>query len=128
MKFGFMGMSMSYLSSLNMMKATKKVAARDTIMAAVASANQTTSKEGARSGFQIHSNTALSAASSSSLKWKVEDVLEWLSSLELGQYRDAFKDGACDGSVLYALTDEDLRNTLGVEHKLQRKKIIFAIE
>uniref|UniRef100_A0A7S4ID55 Response regulatory domain-containing protein n=1 Tax=Odontella aurita TaxID=265563 RepID=A0A7S4ID55_9STRA len=36
MKFGFMSMSMTYFSSLNMVSAMKKVAAQDTVMAAVA--------------------------------------------------------------------------------------------
>ena len=32
-----------------------------------------------------------------------------------------------DGSFLCELTDDDLRNTLGVEHRLHQKKILFSI-
>jgi len=60
--------------------------------------------------------------------WSVDDVVKWLLTLSLGQYRDTFRDGAVDGAFLYALNDDDLRNTLGVEHRLHRKKIIFSIE
>ena len=60
--------------------------------------------------------------------WSVTDVTKWLGTLSLGQYRETFKDGAVDGAFLYALTDDDLRNTLGVEHRLHRKKILFSID
>ncbi|GMI49828.1 hypothetical protein ScalyP_jg449, partial [Parmales sp. scaly parma] len=60
--------------------------------------------------------------------WTVTDVVKWLGTLSLGQYREAFKDGAIDGAFLYALNDDDLRNTLGVEHRLHRKKILYSIE
>ena len=36
MKFGFMSMSMTYFSSLNMIKALRTVSAQDTVMAALA--------------------------------------------------------------------------------------------
>ena len=60
--------------------------------------------------------------------WSVDDVVKRLLTLSLGQYRDTFRDGAVDGAFLYALNDDDLRNTLGVEHRLHRKKILFSIE
>lgn len=53
----------------------------------------------------------------------MSDVSHWLDSLSLGQYKDAFADAAVDGAFLCELTDEDLRNTLGLEHALHRKKI-----
>ena len=60
--------------------------------------------------------------------WSVDDVVKRLLTLSLGQYRDTFRDGAVDGAFLYALNDDDLRNTLGVEHRLHRKKILLSIE
>jgi hypothetical protein len=45
----------------------------------------------------------------------------------LGQYKDAFADAAVDGSFLLELSDEDLRNTLGMEHSLHRKKILTTV-
>ena len=59
--------------------------------------------------------------------WTVGDVSNWLDTLALGQYRDAFADAAIDGGFLSELTDDDLRNTLGIEHALHRKKILSSI-
>ena len=59
--------------------------------------------------------------------WSVEDVGEWLSSLALGQYRESFADAAVDGAFLLDLNDEDLRNTLGIDHALHRKKILNSV-
>jgi CheY-like chemotaxis protein len=59
--------------------------------------------------------------------WTVGDVSGWLDTLALGQYRDAFADAAVDGAFLSELTDDDLRNTLGIEHALHRKKILTSI-
>ena len=56
--------------------------------------------------------------------WSVDDVARWLQTLSLGQYREAFVDAAVDGAFLYDLDDDDLRNTLGIEHRLHRKKIL----
>jgi len=60
--------------------------------------------------------------------WSINDVSKWLKEIGLEQYQSSFKEGAVDGSFLYELTDDDLRNTLGVEHKLHRKKILSAIK
>merc|ERR1719326_545935 len=54
--------------------------------------------------------------------WSVEDVGKWLTALSLGQYRECFADSAVDGSFLYNLDESDLHNTMGIEHKLHRKK------
>mmetsp|Transcript_31528 Transcript_31528/g.62504 ORF Transcript_31528/g.62504 Transcript_31528/m.62504 type:complete len:125 (-) Transcript_31528:204-578(-) len=54
-------------------------------------------------------------------------LLGGLQSLSLGQYRTAFLDAAVDGAFLYDLNDDDLKNTLGVEHRLHRKKMLNTI-
>jgi CheY-like chemotaxis protein len=59
--------------------------------------------------------------------WTVGDVSTWLETLALGQYRDSFADAAIDGGFLAELTDDDLRNTLGIEHALHRKKILTSV-
>jgi len=149
MKFGFMSMSMTYFSSLNMVRAMRTVAAQDTVMAAVAGSNDVKSgaSGGGGGGFSINPNAADTEDSGvqpftpdlqpgrmpgdqdlSVQSWTVSDVVKWLGSLSLGQYREAFKDGAIDGAFLYALNDDDLKNTLGVEHRLHRKKILYSIE
>jgi hypothetical protein len=45
----------------------------------------------------------------------------------LGQYSEAFIDSAVDGEFLYDLNDDDLKNTLGIEHRLHRKKILNCV-
>ena len=141
MKFGFMSMSMTYFSSMNMVKALRTVSAQDTVMAALS---------------DVHAQRAVgyvdqsSSSSSSSLKkaifepdakrgqlsgqqllrvssWSVEDVSKWLQTLSLGQYSEAFIDAAVDGEFLYDLNDDDLKNTLGIEHRLHRKKILNCV-
>jgi hypothetical protein len=59
--------------------------------------------------------------------WTVGDVSTWLETISLGQYKDAFADAAIDGGFLSELTDDDLRNTLGIEHALHRKKILSSV-
>eukprot|EP00604_Paraphysomonas_vestita_P000409 CAMPEP_0174826070 /NCGR_PEP_ID=MMETSP1107-20130205/43472_1 /TAXON_ID=36770 /ORGANISM="Paraphysomonas vestita, Strain GFlagA" /LENGTH=491 /DNA_ID=CAMNT_0016058473 /DNA_START=1773 /DNA_END=3244 /DNA_ORIENTATION=+ len=145
MKFGFMSMSMTYFSSLNMIKAMRTVSAQDTVMAALADTQSQraanaipTSTNGVVVGNggvgtsgqflpelkkgQLPGQEALNVSS-----WSVEDVSRWLQTLSLGQYSEAFIDAAVDGEFLYDLNDDDLKNTLGVEHRLHRKKILNCV-
>lgn len=136
MKFGFMSMSMTYFSSLNMIKAMRTVSVQDTVMAALheksssqtasSSANVSYDEKSGGDPFkpdlkpgQMPGQEALKVSA-----WSVEDVARWLQTLSLGQYREAFIDAAVDGAFLYDLDEDDLRNTLGIEHRLHRKKII----
>jgi hypothetical protein len=50
-----------------------------------------------------------------------------VQTLSLGQYSEAFIDSAVDGEFLYDLNDDDLKNTLGIEHRLHRKKILNCV-
>lgn len=43
------------------------------------------------------------------------------------QYQEAFIAAAVDGAFLYDLNDDDLKSSLGVEHRLHRKKILNSI-
>jgi hypothetical protein len=153
MKFGFMSMSMTYFSSLNMIKAMRTVSAQDTVMAALSdvqsqrAANQIPGTEGGGSvgpgsvnvnnPDQLGGNDKfLPALKPGALpgqeslhvsSWSVEDCAKWLQTLSLGQYSEAFVDAAVDGEFLYDLNDDDLKNTLGVEHRLHRKKILNCV-
>jgi pimeloyl-ACP methyl ester carboxylesterase len=62
------------------------------------------------------------------LNWSVEDVLDWLSMQKLSQYHDEFEEAAIDGFMLISLSEEDLTNTMGIEHKLHCKKILLAAQ
>ena len=146
MKFGFMSMSMTYFSSLNMVKALRTVSAQDTVMAALADVqsqravgfgNEATAADvkeigavlgkdgkhapGLKAG-QLPGQEGLNVSA-----WSVEDVSRWLQALALGQYSETFIDAAVDGEFLFDLNDDDLKNTLGVEHKLHRKKILNCV-
>ena len=148
MKFGFMSMSMTYFSSLNMVKAMRTVAATDTVMGALhANASQGGGGGGAglgATGFDggiDSSNGEVGSGFKPELKpgkmpgqgdirvsaWSVTDVAGWLVTISLGQYRTSFSDAAVDGAFLFDINDDDLKNTLGVEHRLHRKKILNTI-
>jgi len=142
MKFGFMSMSLTYFSSLNMIKAVRSVGAMDTVLAAAQAhkAKYGSSTNGtASSGGTIKANTGSDFRRAMKdgevgrtgkldvANWSIEDCGNWLETLCLGQYKDCFEDAAIDGSFLYDLNDEDLRNTLGIEHRLHRKKILNSI-
>jgi CheY-like chemotaxis protein len=173
MKFGFMAMSMTYFSSLNMVRAMKHVGAANTItagnpmlnmiaqmggagmaggnpaMAAMLAAGAGAGAGGGGGGVSVtgFGGQDLSGAGAPGrafrppLKpgqlpgqdtvdvrlWTVSDVCGWLETLMLGQYKDAFADAAVDGPFLLELTEDDLLNTLGVEHPLHRKKIVASI-
>ncbi|GMI04272.1 hypothetical protein TrLO_g11513 [Triparma laevis f. longispina] len=156
MKFGFMSMSMTYFSSLNMVRAMRTVAATDTVMAAVhenvSNKSMITGGGGGGGGDggggglkQGGLDTGLDGQGSGQFEpdlkpgrmpgqgeirvsaWSVVDVSKWLQSISLAQYRTAFLDAAVDGAFLYDLNDDDLKNTLGVEHRLHRKKMLNTI-
>ena len=121
MKFGFMSMSMTYFSSLNMIKALRTVSAQDTVMAALADvhAQRAVGFDAGGGGADSKFLPGLKAGlmpGDQQLKvsaWSVEDVANWLQTLCLGQYVEAFTDAAVDGEFLYDLNDDDLKNTLG---------------
>ena len=61
------------------------------------------------------------------MKWDIDNVIDWLKTIHLVQYEDQFRDASIDGPFLCELTDNDLKDALGIEHVLHRKKIIFSI-
>ena len=126
MKFGFMSMSLTYFSSLNMMKAMQKVGANDTVNNPASLQIDPTQVTQQMPSMLIQQSQDKAAAVKVE-SWSINDVSKWLASISLAQYQSAFKEGAVDGSFLCELTDDDLKNTLGVEHRLHRKKLLFSI-
>eukprot|EP00940_MAST-03C_sp_MAST-3C-sp2_P000961 g961.t1 len=61
-------------------------------------------------------------------EWTCADVKRWLDMLMLGQYKKSFNEAAVDGSFLMELTPSDMRDVLGIEHRLHIKKIITMRE
>ncbi|ETV70099.1 hypothetical protein, variant [Aphanomyces astaci] len=151
MKFGFMSMSMTYFSSMNMIKAMRQIGAHHTFLdSANAIHNHATgaagmmmgggsaSPTGKHMGGGVGGSSAFHAEPAPgnfpgqepllASAWSVRDVGRWLDTLSLGQYKQAFSDGTVDGSLLYDLNDHDLRFSLGIEYDLHRKKILQAVE
>lgn len=136
MKFGFMSMSLTYFSSLNMVRAMRQVGTANTILAnplgqgAPSLLNMSSAQLGTTGdGYQppLAPGAVPGQENIEVTSWTVGDVANWLDTLSLGQYKDAFADAAVDGAFLFDLTDEDLRNTLGIQHALHRKKILGSI-
>lgn len=137
MKFGFMSMSMTYFSSLNMIKALRTVSAQDTVMAALADVHSQRAVAGITNGESSQAHPGFipdlkpgQLGGQETLRvsgWSVQDVAKWLHTISLGQYAEAFIDAAIDGEFLYDLNDDDLKNTLGIEHRLHRKKILNCV-
>lgn len=142
MKFGFMSMSLTYFSSLNMVRAMRTLGAEDVAMPQLP-AGAGAGEEGGGGGGAAGGGGGAAVPGGFMPKpkagdlpgerllhvaaWTVEDVASWLGTLKLGMYREAFVDAAIDGAFLFDLNDEDLRNTLGIEHALHRKKILNSI-
>lgn len=126
MKFGFSSMSMSYLTAVNMMKAMKTMTVPMVARSMPKECNgqslpqEEEAKKRRTDMYMLKSEAPVSY-------WEVDQVVEWLQLLSLGQYEDVFRDASIDGPFLFQLTDDDLLNTLGIEHKLHRKKILFGI-
>ncbi|KAG7398912.1 hypothetical protein PHYBOEH_010130 [Phytophthora boehmeriae] len=144
MKFGFMSMSMTYFSSMNMVRAMRKIGAHHLTLDSAAAVSQQRWPE--NSAAETPLNSALGSMSPATFQasippgsfpgqqplqitaWSVSDVGRWLDTLALGQYKRAFADATVDGALLLYLTDDDLRHTLGMEHRLHRKKVITTVE
>jgi len=126
MKFGFMSMSMTYFSSMNMVKALKS---SETNQHTATYNHFGSDGENVSSNIQTPTIFGKVPFQKNDIKeWNVEEVVEWLCEcLQLGQYADTFREGSVDGSFLHVLNDEDLKNFLGIEHGLHRKKILHHI-
>ncbi|KAL3657114.1 hypothetical protein V7S43_018026 [Phytophthora oleae] len=142
MKFGFMSMSMTYFSSMNMVRAMRKIGAHHLTLDSAAaisqqrwpenSAAETSSKAAASVGGSFQPSIPPGSFPGQQplqvAAWSVSDVGRWLGTLALAQYKRAFADATVDGALLLHLTDDDLRNTLGMEHRLHRKKVLTTVE
>jgi CheY-like chemotaxis protein/pimeloyl-ACP methyl ester carboxylesterase len=120
MKFGFMSMSMTYFSSLNMVKALRQVGAHQTLLGGDGGGGMEQMMGGGGMGGGGGGNGKVIEPFKPGLKpgmmpgqepllvaaWSVDDVGRWLDTLSLPQYRQCFADAAVDGAFLYDLNDE----------------------
>ncbi|KAH7479941.1 Unconventional myosin-Va [Phytophthora ramorum] len=143
MKFGFMSMSMTYFSSMNMVRAMRKIGAHHMTLDSAAAVSQQRWPENSAAETSSKAVGGLAAMNFQPgippggfpgqqplqvAAWSVSDVGRWLDTLALAQYKRAFADATVDGALLLYLTDDDLRNTLGMEHRLHRKKVLTTVE
>merc|ERR1711871_1241851 len=155
LKFQFMSMSMSYFSSLNMLKSlrdinvdtTSKAISSSSSTAAAAAANVPSLKKMSMGAGEIvdamkmkekmedDERAARVAEANSAAEdpfpedvtlWSITDVGRWLESLSLPQYRRAWEEAAVDGEFLMELEPEDMRDVLGMVHELHVKKVVVA--
>ncbi|CAK79445.1 unnamed protein product (macronuclear) [Paramecium tetraurelia] len=61
-------------------------------------------------------------------EWQLQEVCGWLDSLDLGEYKDEFIKNQMTGRTLYGLTDNELKQDLGISVLGHRKKILQSIE
>ena len=61
-------------------------------------------------------------------EWTNKEVTEWLDSLDLSRYKEAFEAFRIDGMLLFEMTEEDLANDIGVPVRLHRFKILENIK
>eukprot|EP01098_Paradermamoeba_levis_P004441 TRINITY_DN1904_c0_g1_i4.p2 TRINITY_DN1904_c0_g1~~TRINITY_DN1904_c0_g1_i4.p2 ORF type:complete len:486 (-),score=183.62 TRINITY_DN1904_c0_g1_i4:122-1579(-) len=61
-------------------------------------------------------------------KWSVNEVIEWLQKLEMGEYGKKFREEHITGDVLLTLTSDDLRSYLKMERLGDRILILEEIK
>jgi hypothetical protein len=122
MKFGFMSMSMTYFSSLNMIKAMKQVGTANILLANPqtsvalqghpgAALSSSVPTQAHQTGRVLEDGRAAAVVSGVSLPsdvtlWSVADVLKWLDALSLSQYSHVFAEAVVDGEFLFDLDDQ----------------------
>jgi hypothetical protein len=122
MKFGFMSMAMTYFTSMNMVGAMKNISTKE--MKELEYAAETFNQNNM---FQHGKENENSQHDVNIQKWDVDDVVQWLSTIHLKQYEEQFRDASIDGPFLCQLNDDDLKEALGIEHVLHRKKLLLSI-
>eukprot|EP00771_Trimastix_marina_P001541 gnl/Trimastix_PCT/2621.p1 GENE.gnl/Trimastix_PCT/2621~~gnl/Trimastix_PCT/2621.p1 ORF type:complete len:821 (-),score=149.92 gnl/Trimastix_PCT/2621:151-2613(-) len=60
--------------------------------------------------------------------WACEDVSGWIVRIGFAQYRQAMETSCVDGSLLSTLTDQDLKEEIGIKNAIHRRKILMEID
>lgn len=56
--------------------------------------------------------------------WTVEDVLSWVRRTGFAAFAEAFKDSEVDGDLLLQLTEANLKNDIGIDNGIHRKRFL----
>jgi hypothetical protein len=54
--------------------------------------------------------------------WSIEDVKEWVNQIGFGEYEHNFYDAKVDGDLLLQLSEENLREDLGIKNGIRRRR------
>lgn len=54
--------------------------------------------------------------------WSIEDVREWVKQIGFGEYEHSFYDAKVDGDLLLQLSEENLKEDLGITNGIRRKR------
>jgi hypothetical protein len=54
--------------------------------------------------------------------WSIEDVREWVKQIGFGEYENSFYEAKVDGDLLLQLTTEHLKEDLGINNGIRRKR------
>lgn len=60
--------------------------------------------------------------------WSVEDVVAWVSRAGFQEYSSAFNDCGVDGDMLLQLTDEEIKDDIGIHNGILRKRFIRELK
>lgn len=60
--------------------------------------------------------------------WSVEDVREWVKQIGFAEYEKNFSDSRVDGDLLLQLNEENLRDDIGIENGIRRRRFKRELE
>ena len=95
LKFGFMSMSLTYFSTLNMMRAMQKVAVSDTLSSSAADGVEF--RDGTSNNASMHTRKFDKTATIRVESWSIHDVPKWLASISVLQYQSTIIEGSVIG-------------------------------
>lgn len=59
--------------------------------------------------------------------WTIRDVMDWVESIDFQEYRDRFCHQMVDGDILLLLTEDDLKNEIGMVSGLHRTRFLRSL-
>jgi len=60
--------------------------------------------------------------------WSVEDVVAWVNKAGFQEYASAFHDCGVDGDMLLQLTDQEIKDDIGISNGILRKRFIRELK
>ncbi|XP_011564296.2 NAD(+) hydrolase sarm1 isoform X3 [Plutella xylostella] len=60
--------------------------------------------------------------------WSIEDVREWVKQIGFSEYANNFVDSRVDGDLLLQLTEENLKEDIGLQNGIKRKRFTRELQ